>query len=84
MIPNCLKCTCIPEMFQELMNIYQDGDPIRMMELLITLNEIGTKTGLLSDSDRTEITLFSHVLAMIGQQRVRTYQLTIETLKTPL
>jgi len=74
----------VPEAFNELMNVYQDSNPIRMMELMMSLTELGTKSGLLTDEDRAEITLFNHVLSKIAQHQVELLKSTIAIKKAPL
>jgi hypothetical protein len=84
MNPECLNCKCVPEAFEELINVYQDGNPIRMMEIMMSLTELGTKAGLLTNQDRTEITLFNHVLSRIAQHQVDLLKSTIASQNAPL
>nr|MBB6148885.1 hypothetical protein [Mucilaginibacter sp. SP1R1] len=69
MLSPCLKCTGAPVMVAEFLNLYKDGDPIRLMELLMDLSELGSKSGLLTDHDRTSISQLNHVLGAVAHQR---------------
>ncbi|WP_432328949.1 hypothetical protein ACRQ5D_10955 [Mucilaginibacter sp. P25] len=83
MNPECLKCKRVPVLFEELFNVYKDGNAIRMMEIMMSLTELGTKTGLLTNQDRTEITLFNHILSLIAQYQVHLLKTKIENNSAP-
>ena len=56
-------------MVNELMHIFEDGDPIRMMELLVYMMSEASQKGLLSPDDYRHINDLHFLLAAVVRQR---------------
>ena len=65
----CSKCDARLPMVTELMHIFADGDPIRMMELLVYMTSVASQQGLLSPGDYQHISELHFLLAAIVRQR---------------
>lgn len=66
---NCIKCTDAPEMVLELLNLYNDGDLTRIMEILFDLTSIGVKQNMLSDTDLDQLSLLIHLVGATSKSR---------------
>lgn len=65
MTHNCLPCGNRPNAVTELLHIMEDGDPLRTMELLMELKDLGTSRGILNDYDRTQLTNLHYLMCAI-------------------
>jgi hypothetical protein len=65
---NCLNCSARSPMVTELLRILEDGDPIRAMEILMELKDVGTTCGILDDHDRSELTRLNYLLGAVVRE----------------
>jgi hypothetical protein len=80
MIQQCSKCSQVPAMVTSLLQVYQDGNPIYMMELL---TEIISRDQNLHPSDKAELSKLHSLLAAIATQRQHDTLETITLMKIP-
>lgn len=69
MTKHCSQCANRSPMMTELMHIFMDGDPLRMLVLLSDLMLLGSQEQLLSADDYKQINLLTYLLAEVVRQQ---------------
>jgi hypothetical protein len=64
----CLTCNNQPPMVTELLRILEDADPVRMMEMLMELKDLGTKHEMMDEYDRNQLTRLHYLLGAIVRE----------------
>lgn len=66
----CITCRNQPPMVTELLRILEDADPVRMMELLMDLKDLGTAASVLNNDDREQLTRLHYLLGAIVRENL--------------